>query len=147
MFLCQPVSLLFLTPLNPEFPFWPSRIDKMLHLRCLLGQIFRRARLTALKPVRTVPELGRAVESVDATNHAASDNPDYQTSNLRPTFALKRMLTGLSALRRGPSSRGVCAASGRTAEVSMVAVSWDGSFQYAQTECASKNHRLILTRR
>jgi hypothetical protein len=29
----------------------------------------------------------------------------------------------------------------------MVAVSWDGGFQYAETECASKNHRLILTQR
>jgi hypothetical protein len=31
--------------------------------------------------------------------------------------------------------------------VSTIAVSWDGEFEYSQTECESKNHQLILTRR
>ena len=34
-----------------------------------------------------------------------------------------------------------------TSGVSTIAVSWDGEFEYSQTECESKNHQLILTRR
>jgi len=42
---------------------------------------------------------------------------------------------------------GAGGASAGTSGVSTIAVSWDGSFEYSQTECESKNHRLILTRR
>ena len=42
---------------------------------------------------------------------------------------------------------GAGGASAGTAGVSTLAVSWDGRFEYSQTECESKNHRLILTRR
>ena len=42
---------------------------------------------------------------------------------------------------------GSAGASVGTSGVSTIAVSWDGEFEYAQTECESKNHQLILTRR
>ena len=42
---------------------------------------------------------------------------------------------------------GAAGASVGTSGVSTIAVSWDGSFEYSQTECESKNHQLILTRR
>ena len=34
-----------------------------------------------------------------------------------------------------------------TSGVSRIAVSWEGEFEYSQTECKSKNHQLILARR
>jgi len=42
---------------------------------------------------------------------------------------------------------GAGGASVGTSGVSTIAVSWDGEFEYSQTECESKNHQLILTRR
>ena len=42
---------------------------------------------------------------------------------------------------------GSAGASVGTSGVSTIAVSWDGEFEYSQTECESKNHQLILTRR
>jgi hypothetical protein len=42
---------------------------------------------------------------------------------------------------------GSAGASVGTSAVSTIAVSWDGEFEYSQTECESKNHQLILTRR
>ena len=42
---------------------------------------------------------------------------------------------------------GSAGASVGTSGVSTIALSWDGEFEYSQTECESKNHQLILTRR
>ena len=42
---------------------------------------------------------------------------------------------------------GAGGASAGTSGISTMAVSWEGNFEYSHTDCESKNHRLILTRR
>jgi hypothetical protein len=42
---------------------------------------------------------------------------------------------------------GAGGASAGTSGMSPMAVSWEGNFEYSHTDCESKNHRLILTRR